>query len=148
MHSAVSTQRLLSDFLALLWSEWLQRGSFPVPLLPRGSALFFTGLFLSPPAVGGCQRCMGHTQRGRLAGWLWLSRGCSVPKSWTGPPSVSPPTAPWQSLLGGSLLVPAAAGHHGGPHPRLSSLHLQESPSGPQACKLRLSPLAPDDGYI
>lgn len=57
-----------------------------------------------------------------------------------------PPAAAWQTKLGGSLMVPTAAGHHrreegGEVHPGLGSVHLQERPSGPQACKLRTETL-------
>lgn len=93
MNTAASTSWLwLSHFLALLQSEWRQRGSFPVPLLPEGSAFFFfTGLFLFPQLSVGVSGAWGPRRMGDLQGDFTLSLACLVPKPWTGPPSVSPP---------------------------------------------------------
>lgn len=115
MNTVTSTPRLLlSNFLALLWSGSPQGAPFPVPLLPRGSALFFTGLFLSLQLSVGVSRAWGTHRKEDLQGdFDWAL----VPKPWAGPPSVSPPTAAWQRKLGGSLLGPAAAEHHGGTSP-------------------------------
>lgn len=133
MDSAVSrTWLLLSNFLALPCSERILSS---VALAQGLCAFFFsfTGLFLFPQLSVGVTGAWGTHKKGDLQGDFTLSPACLVSKPWTGPPYVSPPTAAWQSELGGSLLVPAAAGHHGGrPHPQLSSLRLQQRPSGHQ----------------
>lgn len=76
----------LSNFM-LSSGQWLQTGSFPVPLLPRGSALFFTGLFLSPQLSVGVSRAWGTHRKGDLQGdfdWAWaawyLSLGQGLPR--------------------------------------------------------------------
>lgn len=87
-----------SSLTSLLRSEQLQRWSFSSVTQLRSSALFFTVLFISAPAVRGCQRSMGNAQEGRLAGWLWMGTSYLVR---TGPPSVPPPTAAaWQKSSG------------------------------------------------
>lgn len=114
MNSAVSrTWLLLSNFLALPCSERILSSV----ALAQGLCTFFfsfTGLFLFPQLSVGITGAWGTHKKGDLQGDFTLSPACLVSKPWTGPPHVSPPTAAWQSELGGSLLVPAAAGHHGG----------------------------------
>lgn len=60
----------------------------------------------------GVSRARGTHRKGDLQGDFDWAAWYLEP--YTGPPSVSPPTAAWQSKLGGSLLVvvAAAAGHH------------------------------------
>lgn len=119
---------LISNFLALV--RPITERILSSVAQPRSSALFFTVLFISAPAVRGCQRSMGHAQEGRLAGWLWLGTGCLVPKPRTGPPSVPPPTAAWQKSSGEACWLQQLLGTTEGLYSQLSSLHLQQCQSG------------------
>lgn len=110
------------------------RGGLFKSLLPRGSVLFFTGLFLSPQLSVGVSGVWGTERKGHLVGDFKLSKGYLASKPWRGLP-LSPPTTAAQCQLWGSLLVGAAAGHHGGePHAHWSAsrLQAQQCPSGPK----------------